>query len=104
MEILLNVSALKPSNRPGSNLSYRNAARLLGRKENWAKRLVREAFGDEVCDKALALTDEELKESKRLLVEYFESKFTDEDRNMEIALKRAADRVYSDDYEDENDI
>ena len=95
---------MKLSNRPGLNLSYRNAARLLGRKENWAKRLVREAFGDEVCDKALAMDTAELEEIKRLRVAYFESLFTDEDRNMEIALKRAADRAYSDDYETEDDI
>ena len=99
MEMLLNASALKLSNRPGSNLRYRNAARLLGRKENWAKRLVREAFGDEVCDKALTCSQSNLNAAKLLMVAYFESKFTDEDREMEIALQKPFGI-----YEDEDDI
>jgi hypothetical protein len=88
----------------GLNLSYRNAARLLGRKENWCKRLVTKAFGEEVCNNALTLTQKELEEIKRLRVAYFESLFTEEDRAMEAALQRAAERTYFDCYETEEDI
>ena len=96
---LINDAGIK-----GSALQHRNAARLLGRKENWCKRLVREAFGEEACSQALSLNPAALEETKRALVALFEARFTDEDRDMEIALKKAAERAYSDDYEDEDDI
>lgn len=87
-----------------SFLELRNAARLLGGSENWKKRLVTRAFGPEVCDRALSLNPVALEEMRGALAAMFESFFTDEDVAMEIALKKAADRVYSDDYEDEDDI
>lgn len=100
MEMLLNGKILKYD----SALKFRNAARLLGGRANWQKRIVSSCFGEEICNKALVCSQSELNAARVLLVDYFESKFTDEDRNMEIALKKAAERAYSDDYEDEDDI
>lgn len=87
-----------------SFLELRNAARLLGDQENWKKRLVIRAFGPDVCEKALSLDPSTLEEMKGVLAAMYESFFTEEDKAMEIALKKAADRTYSDDYEDEDDI
>lgn len=89
----------------GTFLELRNAALLLGRKENWTKRLVTAAFGEEICDRALTLSDEVLKETKNILASCFESQFTDEDKAMEQAIKKAEDRIINDlPYEDEDDI
>lgn len=76
----------------GSAPHLRNVARQLGGRQNWQKLLVTTYFGDEVCDQALSLTPTALEETKRALVTFFETQFTDEDRNMEIALQRAADK------------
>ena len=87
-----------------SALQYRNAARLLGGRANWEKRLVTESFGKDVCNQALALAPAALKQTKDALTSLFEARFTDEDRAMEIALKKAAEKVYSDCYETEEEI
>ncbi len=86
-------------------LELRNAALQLGGCKNWQKRLCIAAFGLEIAEMAMTLTDKELKAVKRFLASYFESRFTEEDKAMEVALKKAADRTYSDaPYEDEDDI
>ncbi len=89
----------------GTFLELRNAALLLGRKENWTKRLVTAAFGEDICEIALAANEQELKLCRKLLSTYFESKFTAKDKAMEIAIKKAEDRIINDlPYEDEDDI
>jgi hypothetical protein len=90
MEMLLNGKVLK----------YRNAARLLGGQKIWQKRIVSSCFGEEICNKALTCSQSELNAARLLLVNYFESKFTDDDKAMEIALKKAENPV----YETEDDI
>jgi len=101
---MTNLSALPSVTFNGTFLELRNAALLLGGKENWKKRKVIAALGEEVCARALSLNPAALEEVKGALAAMFESLFTEEDRAMEAALKKAADRAYSDDYEDEDDI
>jgi len=96
MEMLLNGKVLKYD----SALKFRNAARLLGGQKNWQKRIVSSCFGEEICNKALTCSQSELNAARLLLVNYFESKFTDDDKAMEIALKKAENPV----YETEDDI
>jgi len=86
-------------------LELRNAARQLGGCKNWQKRMCIAAFGVEIAEIAMTLTEKELEAVKKVLSAYFESRFTEEDKAMEVALKKAADRTYSDaPYEDEDDI
>jgi hypothetical protein len=86
-------------------LELRNAALQLGGCKNWQKRQVIAAFGLEIAEMAMTLTDKELKAVKRVLSTYFESRFTDLDKQMEIAIKKAEDRIINDlPYEDEDDI
>jgi hypothetical protein len=89
----------------GTFLELRNAARQLGGCKNWQKRQVIAAFGLEIAEMAMTLKESELEAVKKVLSAYFESRFTAEDKAMEVALKKAADRTYSDaPYEDEDDI
>lgn len=89
----------------GTFLELRNAAQQLGGCKNWQKRQVIAAFGLEIAEMAMTLTHKELKAVKRLFVAYFESQFTDLDRAMEQAIKKAEQRILTDaPYEDEEDI
>ena len=89
----------------GTFLELRNAAQQLGGQKNWQKRLCVAAFGLEIAEMAMTLSDKELKAVKKFFVAYFESQFTDLDKQMEIAIKKAADRIITDaPYENEEDI
>lgn len=82
-----------PKIQKRSALQYRNAARLLGGRANWEKRLVTESFGKDACDQALALTPAALKQTKEVLTSLFEARFTEEDRAMEILGRTEEDRA-----------
>ena len=89
----------------GSFLQLRNAALQLGGKKNWQKRIVASAFGEEICYKALAAPESEIKAAKMLMAACFEARFTDLDKQMELAIKKAEERIIKDlPYEDEDDI
>ena len=89
----------------GTFLELRNAAQQLGGCKNWQKRLCIAAFGLEISEMAMTLTDKELNAVKRVLSTYFESRFTDLDKQMELAIKKASERIYTDaPYEDEDDM
>ena len=86
-------------------LELRNAAQQLGGCKNWQKRLCIAAFGLEIAEMAMTLAESELKAVKRFMASYFESRFTDLDKQMELAIKKASERIYTDaPYEDEDDI
>ena len=86
-------------------LELRNAARQLGGRKNWQKRMCIAAFGAEIAEMAMTLTEKELEAVKKVLSAYFESRFTDLDKQMETAIKKAEDRIINDlPYEDEDDI
>ena len=89
----------------GTFLELRNAAQQLGGCKNWQKRVVSAAFGLEIAEMAMTLAESELKAVKKFFVTYFESRFTDLDKQMETAIKKAEDRIINDlPYEDEDDI
>ncbi len=84
MEMLLNGKVLKYD----SALKFRNAARLLGGRANWQKRIVSSCFGEEICNMALTCSQSELNAARRLLVAYFESKFINDDGSDGNSFKR----------------
>ena len=89
----------------GSFLELRNAALQLGGCKNWQKRQVIAAFGLGIAEMAMTLTHRELGAVKRLFVAYFESQFTELDKKMDLAIKKAEYRIINDlPYEDEEDI
>lgn len=97
---MTNLSTLPSVTFSGTFLELRNAALLLGGRESWKQRKVIAALGIEVCERALRANGAELEVAKKLLAAYFEAHFTDEDKQMEIALKKAEKPV----YESEDDI
>lgn len=89
----------------GTFLELRNAAMQLGGQKNWQKRQVIAAFGLEIAEMAMTLSDKELEAIKKFFVAYFENQFTDLDKAMDLAIKNAEQRILTDaPYEDEEDI
>lgn len=86
-------------------LELRNAAQQLGGRKNWQKRMCIAAFGLEIAEMAMNLSDKELEAVKKVLSVYFESRFTDLDKAKDLAIKKAEQRILKDlPYEDEDDI